>query len=100
MTPTKLAAKKRRKQRKSRYRKRLRDNYLIRFLALKELGFSSYAEYLQSDLWATIRARVLDRDNHTCVFCSKPARQVHHRRYGVHILAGRDLMPLKSLCGK
>lgn len=37
-------------------------SYVERDEVLKALGFSSYAAYLGSDLWAGIRARVLRRD--------------------------------------
>lgn len=34
------------------------DSYRARQIALQQIGFSSYEEYLQSDLWKKIRARV------------------------------------------
>jgi hypothetical protein len=41
----------------------------------------SYAEYLESDVWKKIRARVLKRDKNKCLGCGKRAYAVHHRRY-------------------
>lgn len=33
-------------------------------LAHERLGFKTYADYLNSDLWRTIRSRVFDRDGY------------------------------------
>ncbi|WP_040252088.1 HNH endonuclease [Psychroserpens mesophilus] len=37
--------------------------------------------YLKSDAWKRKRYVVLKRDNWKCVYCGKPATQVHHKRY-------------------
>jgi 5-methylcytosine-specific restriction endonuclease McrA len=42
----------------------------------------SYAEYLQSDAWKELRAKVLKRASHICEGCgTAEAMQVHHLRY-------------------
>lgn len=64
------------------------------------LGFKSYYEYLQSHIWANIRSRVLDRDDHKCLVCTARAFQVHHRTYNMKTLAGSSLKGLVSLCRK
>ena len=62
-------------------------------------GFGSYQEYLKSDLWKSIRARVLERDNYKCRLCGKHATQVHHRHYGIRTMKGKTLTHLMSVCG-
>jgi hypothetical protein len=57
-----------------------------------------YAKYLASDLWKTIRARVLRRDFNICRRCGDLAEQVHHRNYLSRTLAGEDDSALVSLC--
>lgn len=55
---------------------------------LAKLGFALYAEYLASDLWAAIRARVLQHAKHRCQLCPAEATQVHHLKYGRPGLTG------------
>ncbi len=57
-----------------------------------------YAEYLSSELWATIRLRVLTRDKDVCRRCQGKATQVHHRSYEQKVMDGLDDGPLVSLC--
>ncbi|MDR1847226.1 MAG: HNH endonuclease [Bacteroidales bacterium] len=42
-------------------------------------------EYLKSDAWQRKRYVVLKRDNWRCVYCGKPATQVHHKKYARNI---------------
>lgn len=67
---------------------------------LGRLGFSTYREYLQSDLWKRIRARVMSREGGKCRVCGVKATQVHHKDYGDEVMAGEDLKRLVPLCGK
>ena len=51
--------------------------------------------------WAEIREQCLNRDNHKCIICKKPATQVHH----IHLRSKRkdllyNLNNLCSLCDK
>lgn len=51
--------------------------------------------------WEKIRSLVLERDNHKCVVCGKPATQVHH----IHLRSKRkdliyELNNLVSLCDR
>jgi hypothetical protein len=62
------------------------------------LGFSTYSDYLASDLWKSIRARVLKRDHGQCCRCGRGATQVHHKSYHINVLLGRTLKPLVSIC--
>lgn len=56
-------------------------------------------EYLKSDLWKTIKARVLARDGNVCLACDRPAVLVHHKSYDQQVLAGYRDDLLVSLCG-
>jgi cytochrome c553 len=64
----------------------------------KRLGFNSYKQYLQSDLWKSIRRRVFHRDGSCCVLCQKPAAQAHHRSYDYSTMSGNDITMIISLC--
>jgi len=57
-----------------------------------------YSEYLESDLWKTIRAKVLLRDGCICRVCRSKAIVVHHRNYNTATMSGDDLDSLISLC--
>lgn len=69
-------------------------------LAHAVLGYSSYADYLQSDLWRTIRARVLQRDAHACRDCGvmDEPLMVHHLSYDLVVLEGHDDRQLLTVC--
>ncbi len=78
-------------------------NELIRV----ELGFESYQEYLESDLWASIRARAMKRygkgrrgKRRRCWVCLSPwvATQVHHVVYTRNNLKGFTVTNLKPVC--
>jgi len=73
-------------------------SYRARDRKLKKLGFPSYAEYLASDLWKSIRARVFKRDGHKCRACGKPAANAHHYTYSRPGLAGLKIGTIWSLC--
>ena len=106
MKPSKLAAKERRlaKKRAKLLRKRGLQpppepaDFLERARSLRILGLASYPDYLASDLWRSIRSRVLRRDGHRCRTCPKKATQVHHQSYGMSAMDGTDISSLYSLC--
>lgn len=76
------------------------EAFLARALALNELGFLTYSEYLNSPLWGRIRAAVLG-GNAVCWICIKRrATQVHHQSYAVAVLRGDNLSELVPLCHK
>ena len=75
-------------------------SYGYRNRILRELGFSTYQDYLSSGLWRSIRRRVIERDNGKCYGCGKKARQVHHLSYGWPSLTGESLEQLVSVCRK
>lgn len=87
---TALALKNKRRERKTRGHKR--PNHL------RTLGFSCYSEYLESDLWKSIRDRQL-ASYPDCLRCHEPANQVHHSRYTIENLSGASTKHLWSVCG-
>lgn len=78
--------------------------YAERNRLVEKIGFKNYPAYLKSELWADIRARVLDRDLWKCVMwhsddmCDNPATEVHHRRYDLGTLLGIELSGLVAVC--
>ena len=66
---------------------------------LKMLGYTNYAEYLKSDLWASIRGCVLNGDP-PCAGCGRQASQVHHENYDIPVLLGEYLDALHPVCGR
>jgi hypothetical protein len=76
------------------------DCYTRRNNILKSMGFASYQEYLRSNLWAKIRAKVLYRQPR-CYGCNEKATQVHHNSYERKDLDGtrtRHLRPVCDIC--
>jgi hypothetical protein len=73
-------------------------DYLVRNSAVRRMGFKSYGEYLRSDLWRSIRGRVLSRDGQECYSCGGRATQVHHRQYSEAALRGDDLTEMRTIC--
>jgi hypothetical protein len=65
---------------------------------LAEMGFQSYADYLSSDLWASIKRAVMDRAKGKCRLCRKEAEVVHHRRYDRCVMEGKANCHLVALC--
>lgn len=69
---------------------------------LRRLGFASYHDYLQSDLWRAKRAEYMASDlPKTCLGCGSDRITLHHRTY---TRLGReqllDLLPLCRDCHK
>lgn len=67
-----------------------------RNFVLAQYGYKDYNAYLRSDLWRTIRAKVLL--NGKCV-CGKKPNQVHHKTYTEANLLGETTRGLIALCG-
>lgn len=75
--------------------------YFERDQIVESLGFSSYRDYLQSDIWDSIRTQVLSNFKHQCQICKERwANEVHHIHYTKGNLSGRHLNHLVSLCDK
>jgi 5-methylcytosine-specific restriction endonuclease McrA len=80
-----------------------RELYSERDLNLKLLGFDDYRAYRKSDRYwrgrSGIRQRILRRDKSLCVCCgAKSNHIVHHRRYTMEALTGKDDDALITLC--
>ncbi len=76
----------------------MQHTYTARNALLPRLGFPTYADYLNSELWAEIRDAILDRDGRRCRLCNKQAHIVHHIDYAEQTMRGETLDALVSLC--
>lgn len=74
--------------------------YASRAWFLKKLGFSSYQDYLNSDLWRQVRERVFLTKGRSCWLCGRHADQVHHTRYHAVDLTGKRTKHVHPICGK
>lgn len=84
---------------KSKRRKKprvLMDCYVDRNGRLSDIGIS-YKEYLATEEWKSIRARVLSKYP-VCLICDAKAMQVHHTDYEWETLLGLQLGSLAALC--
>lgn len=75
-------------------------DYASRNQFLRELGFRCYAEYLRSSLWRTIRDEVYRLKGRDCFLCGAPATAVHHNRYHMDDLCGKQMRHVNPICGK
>lgn len=76
------------------------NEYQKRNQFLTRLGFNSYADYLSSELWASIRSRVYQTKGRGCYCCPNPANQIHHHAYDLATLRGTVLRSLFPVCSK
>lgn len=77
--------------------------YIKRDKYLQEIGFNSYQEYLNSDLWKSIRIRVFKKKGHICIGCNNQATILHHQVYSKSALEGRkghidSILPICASC--
>lgn len=87
--------------RTSRYKSDLiLAHYAERDYNLFKIGFESYKDYLNSELWREIRKNVLSSSRYKCGICNCGANQVHHIDYSQDTLLGKDLSHLISVCPK
>lgn len=87
---SKLRAKK-----KTTYRKL--PCYEARKVQLIKLGYKNYAEYLESELWQSIKKSLLRRHK-LCVICGNSSVVLHHLSYDADTLLGVTSHCLVSLC--
>ena len=73
--------------------------YAVRNDTLRELGYRSYAAYLASGLWLSIR-RAAIRRRRSCAACPDRATEVHHLAYDRATLLGEQPAHLIGLCSK
>lgn len=79
------------------------DSYTKRGIALLKLGFISYTNYLNSDLWSGIRSRAYQIHGRNCKICKNPATALHHLDYSLDTLKGfrmNSLIPICDECHK
>jgi hypothetical protein len=71
-----------------------------RFYAdLKAIGFASYADYLKSPLWLSIRARAMQQRGPMCKRClHRQATEIHHADYRRQVLDGKVITALWPVC--
>jgi hypothetical protein len=77
--------------------------YWKRDRILKSLGFDSYQDYCDSELWKKeIRPKVIRRDKGMCCKCGKNDRhdsiQIHHTEYTKDNLSGKSLDGMVCAC--
>ena len=65
---------------------------------LRRMGYSSYADYLSSELWSRIRARVFSLKGRRCFLCSNSATELHHNRYHTNDLTGEVIRHINPVC--
>lgn len=76
-------------------------HYIRRAQVLRKMGFASYAEYLKSPLWASVREKVFAAKGRRCFLCTqRQATQIHHSRYQRLDMLGKRLKDLFPLCGE
>ena len=71
--------------------------YFERNDILKEMGFATYKDYLQSDLWKAIRTDLFKK-NRVCSLCDGVASEVHHSDYSRDTLEGVNQEGLTPIC--
>lgn len=55
---------------------------VVQRMAVQRSGWSSYADYLQSDHWRQVRSLALERADYRCQICNSKFRlDAHHRTY-------------------
>lgn len=73
-------------------------SYKGRAYVLFDLGFNSYQEYLASDLWRTVRAKVYRNKGLLCSVCRSPATEVHHKAYTKRAMLGLSIKSMFPIC--
>ncbi len=61
-------------------------------------SFKNYSDYLKSNLWYSIRAKVFRRDKGKCRLCDNPGQEVHHLSYAKAVMEGNNTRLLVLLC--
>jgi 5-methylcytosine-specific restriction endonuclease McrA len=81
----------------NRLPKAARRIFGLRNRLLQQLGWLDYRDYLESETWATIRARKLEAWP-TCYSCGRPANEIHHQAYTREALLGEADYLLWTVC--
>ena len=65
---------------------------------IKRIGFPDYGTYLKTELWSSIRGRVLRASGGQCCGCENRASEVHHSEYTIDNILGKSLEGLHPVC--
>lgn len=65
---------------------------------LRKMQFKCYRDYLNSNLWGRIRNKVFQRKGYRCSLCSGHAEELHHNRYSLEDLQGKDISHIHPVC--
>lgn len=65
---------------------------------IRMLGFQGFNEYLESPLWGSIYARVIQRDKGRCRYCKSETKCTQFLRYEIEQLSGRDISQIFTVC--
>ena len=65
---------------------------------LRDMGFSDYKEYGNSDFWLAIRSKAFDLFGTDCHYCDQKATSIHHSGYGKKSLKGESMSNLFPVC--
>lgn len=88
-------SKKSKKKRNLKTRKQRRWDYLI-----SKTG-KTYKDFLKSEYWKIIKARVMKRDGYKCIICGATENlEIHHNTYKHYKQEYRKLKCLDTLCRK
>ena len=71
--------------------------YATRNELLIAFGYRTYKQYLKSDEWKAMRARVFEQYQE-CICCTTSAQVVHHVKYDSATLLGLHTLNLAPLC--
>lgn len=88
------------KKDKPKYKPNYKNKYWLyekRNAILKELGYNSYSEYLNSELWKNIRSEIL-KTRWSCEICGDKSTVLHHKAYNKMTLIGKANFNILSLC--
>lgn len=74
------------------------NSYAERDALVILLGYLSYTDYLNSELWYLIKKRLRKERGDQCTFCTNPALEYHHVNYTLNCLSGTDLSSIIPVC--
>lgn len=75
-----------------------KETYQTRDATLAVMGYASYADYLASDLWGSVKRRAWAAHGRACRLCKYKATELHHTDYTRQTLTGKDLSGLVPVC--
>lgn len=64
----------------------------------RSIGFKTYEDYLESELWQRIRDYLTRKYTYRCTFCRDPTTELFHSGYNVDHLLSRDINSTIPVC--